>query len=452
MNNKCFRYSLIIKFISFAFIFCGCSVFQMCNPMRKNVMKDIADDVQEAVISKTPEGTYLVVKEEIFQATSKSDKGGFRQISGYVEFRISSYDINTGTLAKRIVLGEREKNYSAFLGETNGKLWYKSIDNVFGLHARDPKTLDVIVTQEKILEANPFLRNNISQPEWNSIARYYGFDHEKKMPMISDNSGYVYYLHPSTLQAEKTSESIKDFDFDNSNTSSSIKIDADKSVYLNGSPRKNINYMNRQIKEPSFLNGDFLRSSNVMNSADANPDFFNPYKKEISAALNKIDSFKNILNELDTNVSDRFKKIGVQNSMRNANRYIENEEDKIKRAEDNIKRYSDDKYYEIISDGSVFLISQTDVTDKAKIILSKVKLNPSDTSATLQWQTELQDYYRDPDKGFDKSSFEVVFSKGNPDLRTMRVLAYGDKLIFIFMLKAACIDMNSGKILWTVDL
>jgi len=108
--------------------------------------------------------------------------------------------------------------------------------------------------------------------------------------------------------------------------------------------------------------------------------------------------------------------------------------------------------YEIITDDkSVFVISQTDVTDQAKVIVSKVKLN-SDSTVNLLWETVLDDIYRDPDKGFDKSSFEVVFSKGNPDLKTMRVIDWSDKLIFIFMLKATCFDVQSGKILWTIDL
>jgi len=44
--------------------------------MKKNVMKDTADDIMEAIISKTNDGTFLVIKEEVFQAVSKSDEGG----------------------------------------------------------------------------------------------------------------------------------------------------------------------------------------------------------------------------------------------------------------------------------------------------------------------------------------------------------------------------------------
>jgi predicted Rdx family selenoprotein len=66
-----------------------------CNPMKKDLMKDRADDVKEVIVSKNNDGVFLVTKEEVFQAVSKSDQGGFRRISGYTENRISSYDLNT---------------------------------------------------------------------------------------------------------------------------------------------------------------------------------------------------------------------------------------------------------------------------------------------------------------------------------------------------------------------
>ncbi|MBK9226439.1 MAG: hypothetical protein IPL67_05160 [Ignavibacteria bacterium] len=110
-----------------------------CNPMKKDLMKDRADDVKEVIVSKNNDGVFLVIKEEVFQAVSKSDQGGFRRISGYTENRISSYDLNTGALVKRVILGDREENECTFLGETDGKLWYKSVNKDLGVHARDPK-------------------------------------------------------------------------------------------------------------------------------------------------------------------------------------------------------------------------------------------------------------------------------------------------------------------------
>ena len=143
--------------LNFVIIVLFAALLASCNPMKKNTMKDRADDVKESIIVKTDNGAFLIIREEIFQAVSKSDNGGFRRISGYTEERISSYDLNTGALIKRIALGEIRENNCLFLGYADGKLWYKSIDKDIGFHARDPESLEIIVNEEKITEVNPVL-------------------------------------------------------------------------------------------------------------------------------------------------------------------------------------------------------------------------------------------------------------------------------------------------------
>ena len=415
-------------------------------------MKDRADDIKEVIVSRNNDGVFLVIKEEVFQAVSKSDQGGFRRISGYSENRISSYDINTGKLIKRIELGDREDNECLFLGETNGMLWYKSVDENLGLHGRDPKTLDVIVSEENIVKANPFLAGNLSRPEWNSIQKYYGFDVLKMKPMISDNSGYVYYIDPVSFAAEKTSASIENFEFDNSCTSSSMNVDANTSIDLRGSPRNHVRYLNNEFNEPSFLKGEFLKSSNIIYSSDAGMKFLAPFREDINTYNRQIDSLTIIIEKIDTSSAGKSTKNIQMNSYRSAQRNIDNLKDKIKRAENDLERYAGDLLFDIVtSNNSVFVLSQSDVTDKAKVIISKIILG-KDSAVSVVWNTQLENVYREPDKGFDKSSFEFVFSKGDPDLNTMRVVYSDNKLIFVFMLTATCIDADTGNILWSIDL
>ena len=438
--------------LNFVIIVLFAALLASCNPMKKNTMKDRADDVKESIIVKTDNGAFLIIKEEIFQAVSKSDNGGFRRISGYTEERISSYDLNTGALIKRIALGEIRENNCLFLGYANGKLWYKSIDKDIGFHARDPKSLEIIVNEEKITEVNPVLKNNLSQPEWSALQRFYGFDSYKNMPMVSDNEGYVYYVDPVSLKAEKSQESIKNFVSANSCLSTSMNIDVNTSINLSGNPRNNLNYFNNDVKEPSFLKGEFLKCSNELSSIQINSSYFDKNKSEIENYKKEIDSLQNILNSIDTTSDERKNKITLKYKTSGTASKIKYLNDRIKYANDNLKRYSDDKFYDIITnDNCVFILSQSDVTDKAKCIISKVKLN-ADSTVSLKWQTELADFFRNPDKGFDKSSFEMVFSKGNPDLNTMRVIENGEKLVFIFMLKTVCLDISTGKILWSIDL
>ncbi|MEO8665377.1 MAG: PA2928 family protein [Ignavibacteria bacterium] len=438
------------KYFIPVFLLAIVSIQFSCGLLKKNVMKDIADDVKEVVISENSGEKFLVVKQEIFQATSKSDNGGIRQITGYNEYRITSYDINSGKISKRIETGDREVN-PIFLGETQGKLWYKSSGKELGFHARDPKNLDIIVTQAKVVEVNPFLKDNFSQPEWNNIGRYYGFDPEKNMPMVSDNSGFVYYIDPASLKAEKTTESIKDFKFNNTCISTSMKINANTSINLSGSPRCYITYSGKNLKDISFLKGEFIKSSN-MRAPNANAGYLLPFMKEIEKINKEIDSTENFITAFDTTGVKNNSRSFSNNHLEWAKKNLERAKDNLENITDKIKRKSNDDLFDIVTkDNCVFVMSQTDVTDQARVIISKIRIN-SDTTASQVWQTALKDIYRDPDKGFDKSSFEVVFSKGNPDLRTMRVIEGNDKLIFIFMLRATCIDVQTGNIVWQTDM
>jgi len=394
----------------FTFIIISITVcfFSSCNLMKKNVMDDNCDDVEEAVISESNGKYALITNEEIFQATSKSSDGGFRKITGYAEYRLTSYDLYTGEIIKRIELGDMRENECVLLGITEGRLWYKSVNPELGFHARDPVTLDVVVPEKMITDANPFLQNNMSRPEWNSIKKFYGFDISKNMPMISDNAGYLYNIDPVNLKAEKTTSSLEQINFEENVMTTSVYLDKNNMLYLSGNPRKRFQIMNKIMDEPSFLNGEIIKSSS---------DAFMP-----SEYLS----------------GDAYKDATAKKDPIRLNRKNEPE---------NIFA----KGQIITNDRCIFVLSRTDATDQAKVIISKVKFNGTE-SAALQWETVLDNIYREPDRGLDKSAFDDVFSKGNPDLSTMRTAYADNKLVFIFMLKATCIDEKSGKVLWTRDL
>lgn len=427
-------------------------IFYSCNFMKKDLKTDIADNIKEFIISESNGEYFLISKEEIFQATSKSDNNGIRHITGYTEYRISSYELNSGNLISRVILGDRKENECDLLGESKGLLWYKSVDPELGFHARDPKTLDVKISQEKITEVNPFLKDNLSQPEWNNIKNYYGFDIYKKMPMVSDNSGFLYYIDPVTLKAEKTSESVKNYDFDNNCLSTSTQFSKNNLLFLKGSPRNYIVLGNKEFNDVSFLKGEYVESSVQINPESANNEINESYQKEIKNFRHQADSLKKILTEFGANVdSDKIK--SAKNSRRIfVERNIERLEKKIKDAGENSKNEIMSENFALITpDRCVFLYSQTDVTDQSKVIISKVKIK-SDSSIDLEWQTKLDNIFTDPAKGMDKSSFEEVFSKGDPEFDTKRAAMGNGKLVFMSMLRAVCIDVESGKVLWEKEL
>jgi len=407
--------------------------------MKKNVMKDKADNISEFLIAESDGEYFLISKEEIFQATSKSDNNGIRQITGFTEYRLSAYDLNSAQLIKRIEFGDRKTGECKLLGYTKGLLWYKSVDPVLGFHARDPKTLDVIITQDMITEVNPFLKGNLSQPEWNSIRNYYGFNSQKNMPVVSDNSGFLFTIDPVSLKAEKTDERLEEYKYDNSCLSSSVKISPNVNLSLKGSPRNYPELSGREFKDISFLKGEIIESSVLIDPSVSSKEFLEPLYKEIREYELQIDSIKKLINNNTANT--KF-----------AERNIQNLERKISHANDKIKRESGKESFSLVTDdGCIFIYSQTDVTDQSKVLISKIKIK-DESGMTQIWQSELGNIFVDPEKGMDRSSFDVVFSKGNPDFRTKRAVMGDGKLVIMSMLRAVCIDVDTGKILWEIDL
>lgn len=428
-------YNLFILLI-FVILFTGC--------FKKNVMDDDADDIEEIVIANSGGEKILVSKESIFQATSKSSKGGIRTTIGYSEYRLSSYNLSTGELLKRIELGERDDDYLYFLGNTDGKLWYYSQNEKVGLHARDPKTLDIVVSQDQILNVNPFLKGNFPKVKWYELRKYFGYDYVKNIPIVSDNSGIIYSLDPVTLKAEKRTGSMTNYKYEESTQSTSMNLDKDLHASLSGEPRKYLRLGNKNFEEPDFLKGEFLFSSGVIPAKEIYPDYFAPILKVIEKKQRAIDSLSSLIEE-QKDETDMWKARKVER-MRERVKYeqsdLENENNKLIKA-------GDEKINLIISrDKGFFIIHSTTASDTAKVLISKVRFNTEDKSASFMWTTLLPNIFYEPDKVYEKGSFDYVFSKGSPNLRTKRVIYSDDKLVFISMLKAVCIDMNTGSILW----
>lgn len=428
-------YNLFILLI-FVILFTGC--------FKKNVMDDDADDIEEIVIANVGGEKILVSKESIFQATSKSSKGGIRTTTGYSEYRLSSYNLSTGELLKRIELGERDDDYLYFLGNTDGKLWYYSQNEKVGLHARDPKTLDIVVSQDQILNVNPFLKGNFPKVKWYELRKYFGYDYVKNIPIVSDNSGIIYSLDPITFKTEKRSGSMSNYKYEESTQSTSMNLDKGLHASLTGEPRKHLQIGSKNFEEADFLKGEFLFSSGVVPAKEIYPDYFAPILKEIEKKQRAIDSLNTLIEE-QKDETDMWKARKVER-MRERVKYeqsdLENENNKLIKA-------GDEKINLVISrDKGFFIIHSTTASDTAKVLISKVRFNTEDKSASFMWTTLLPNIFYEPDKVYEKGSFDYVFSKGSPNLRTKRVIYSDDKLVFISMLKAVCIDMNTGSILW----
>lgn len=132
--------------------------------LHKSVLNDSADNVVNCLLYHGPEGDLLIIHESIFQAVSKSSGGGFTRISGYSEGRLSSYDLASGQLSSRLVLGKFSNAATSLLGCTPGHVWVYSDNAQLGLHSLNPRTLAVNLSQEAIKAQNPHLIETLLHP------------------------------------------------------------------------------------------------------------------------------------------------------------------------------------------------------------------------------------------------------------------------------------------------
>jgi len=219
--KKKLSFILIISLLFFASCF------------HKDVKTGNADDIKKAVIFKQGNKSYMAVFETVFQATSKSSGGGFTQISGYNDCRISVYDLSAGSMMAREKTGTlTEDEANEFLGYTPDHLWFYSVEKEVGFHSLDPLTLKTKTTKEKLFEKNAPLLKTLANPKWYEISRYFLVDPIHNRLQFTDNQGYTYMINPSDFVASKLPDSLKSANY-SSNDCFTTSIQASRQLYFN---------------------------------------------------------------------------------------------------------------------------------------------------------------------------------------------------------------------------
>jgi hypothetical protein len=425
----------------------GILLFSSC--FHKDVMTDGADDVASAFIYSGPEGKSIIAKEQIFQAQSKKSGGGFTQISGYAEYRISSYDLATGMQTGRVNLGEGIENAFIIMGTTPGKIWLFSIDPELGFHSRNPKTLEVI-NDEKALTANGPLKGfAFARPEWMKLNQSYGWNAANGKLMLSDMQGFHYYFDAEKNTLEKTDDEIIDYNWAVHKTGNNGYFTNEEYVSLNANGRQKLMYgYEDSTGKYSYLNGEILMDVNPLHDAVRKENALHIIDKEIQRLTDSANSLLAVFPLMGE--GRRYSEVKREEwNAKNSYKKMKREIVDLKRDKESIKRQNS-RYIDhpVLSDaeGNFFVIHATDVTDTARMQMTK--LNWNGKTFTEAWTVKLPAFYRDPEKADSKGAFETVFSDGNPNFRFQWFEIADDKLFMISQLRLICIDVKSGKTLW----
>jgi hypothetical protein len=383
--------------------------FPLAGCFHKDNKTGSTDNVEDLYIYTGSEGSFIILKETVFHVTSKKRGGGMNVTTGSSTVRLSNYDLATGKLVSRVVIGDLHTKSLQFLGMTANKLWFFSMEKDKGLHSRDPKSLEVLETQEQLAARTAALKQSVREIKFYEVPKYYGFDHDSRRIIYTDISGNKFLFDPVSGQTTATDMRIESRNFSLRFTSSSAYAGYNNTINLQGDKRKTVHDGKNKPANLSFLEGEFIMAS----------------LPERKAELKQW-----MLTDLEKNRS----RFGYERDYTSA-----------------INTVQEGRAYHIaITDSTLrnyYILHQTSISDSAKVMFSKIQVS-DDAKLSLLWETTVASIYREPERAEKMGSFEELFAKGNPQLKTMWADKVGDRLVFIFNLRTICIDTNTGKILW----
>lgn len=420
----------------------------------KDIETDRADDIVANLIYSGPEGNLILSKEEIFQANSKSSGGGVTHISGYTEYRLTSYDVATGEQTGRVALGEMIEEANALLGISQGKVWMFSIDPELGLHYRDPKTLEIKATWPDLSKKPSLGTFKPARPDWPLIHQYFAFDYERNKVMLTDEAGFRYLLDPETFAFEKIDAEMTDVDWDNDALGNSGQFSNEINVSLQGDPRSEISYLGKKSGvDVSFLFGDFLLDYDPIKAAqrrNAQLDSMEHRWKALEDSVKQYSAAHPEANQEPNYSTWSWDQRAIHDHANTLRRDAEDAKRDLDNASRTTNRFPD--YPLLTTNGkSAYVHHANLVADTAHTIISRVNL-AADSTWQIAWTTHLTKFYHNSSKADQAGAFEEVYSKGNPKFDYQWAGTVKNYLVFISQLQMVCLDTETGKVLWEKEL
>lgn len=441
------RSRTLITMLAAACLFCaGC--------FHKDVATDRADDISATLHYEGPGGPLILNLEQVFQANSKSSSNGVTHISGYVDMRLSSYDLETGKLLARVALGPQIDEANELLGYSPGKVWMFSIDPELGLHWRDPRSLEVKAKWSD-LQAYPVLKSfTPARPEWAQVSQYFAFHWETGDVMLTDDAGFRYLLDPEAFTLEKTELRMPRVEWTDGRFSTSGQFGEGQYFTLSGDSRHVLEGLGKtSSSDVSFLFGQFLLDKDPQHGAAEFHKVEGEFVTQIQMLLDSLErleaAFPDVAEEPAWS-SLNMKKREAHRAYTDTRRELENLEREQKRFQD---RSSFDHGTRLLSTDqrSAYVFHADRIADTARAHISKIVLQ-ADSTWKIAWDTRLSSLYHDASKADGAGAFEEVFSSGNPDFDYIWTSITDKRLILIAQLRMLCLDTQTGLLKWDIKL
>ena len=195
--------------------------------------------------------------ESVFYITSTKRGRGIQFNQGYTKRYLNAVNPENGVKINTVKL----KGITNYIGSAGGKAWFFSADPKVGLHARNPVSLDIMVTSKEIITCNPDIKSGLS-----GQADDFSTDTSGTSVFITANDGYCYLLDPVSLKTVRTDKKAATnyYWHDNDLLLKSLFINDSLQVSFRGSPRetlireKNTRQVTEEMKDISFIEPDIL--------------------------------------------------------------------------------------------------------------------------------------------------------------------------------------------------
>lgn len=443
------RLQYLYRFLMVAAIpltFAGC--------YHKDLDTDRSDDIAGNILYINGPDTLIISKEEIFQANSKSSEGGVTHISGYSEFRLTSYAIRTGEIVGRVALGEMQEEACELIGVTPGKVWMFGLNDELGLHYRDPKTLEPIATWNDLKQKPGLASLQPAKPEWPQLGAHYLMDPMTGKLFITDQAGFHYLLDPEKFTLEKTEVKGDRYDWDKDVLSSSGQLNPEKYINFEGDPRKQIKYLDKiSGQDVSFLHGKWVLDLDPVKAANRYKTYMDSLANNVKVIEDSLTRYKAAhpeANQEPDYARWTYEMREIHDRAVSINYKLEDAQRELKNAQ-TFKRNIPDYPMMTVDGKSVFVHHASIISDTARANISRVNLQP-DSTWKIVWTTHLANFFHDYSKADQMGAFEEVYSSGNPTFDYEWSCQVGKYIILVLQLRMVCLDANTGKILWDREL
>ncbi len=425
----------------------------------KDVMEDHADDVKQVVVCRTNGKDYIVTLESVFQATSKSSGGGVTHISGYNEFRITTYNPETGNVVARVELGEgMEDNECYLIGFFGDKLWMFGMREDFGLHCRDITTLLVSKNQEQLKAEGDLKTIQLARPTWSQINDFYGWVPGTNDIIVTDQQGFHYRYNTASHKATRTEETPPESLAEEHALSNQGKYDVDKYISSNGDKRKHLVFgWAKKENNLTYIDPSYIIDRDDTRAALYDSAYYNGMRLQGANVQRSMDSLRAAHNWLANNAGSPWNAPGydskVYNMYNDLVRELENIGRELKTKRSMNDHVLEDRILQPTGEPRMFFVwHAADISDTCHAIISKIEMNVADSTFRETWSSHQYGICYNPSRADQMSSFETVFSDGNPDFDFQWFDCIGNQLIYISQLSMVAIDRNTGKQLWKKQL